>query len=206
MEALTAMNLTDFQCLFADLAPAGCYVALRVGFYAPEAEMNLFSKDWIDHYTLSGHALADPFLLWCQKNSGYARWSDFESLGSTKVMNDYRSFGFRFGGVFSIWGSPSSPKRSLGIFARNDREFHAFEMNEISETLTKIHDYKQTSLTKSQLEALRLYSRGTLQKQIAHELNISLPAVKARLRSAAIRLEVKTLREALHIAASRGLL
>ncbi|KFE35659.1 helix-turn-helix transcriptional regulator [Thioclava atlantica] len=200
------MNLSDFQSLFAELAPAGCYVALRVGFYAPEAELNLFPAEWIDHYTLSGHALADPLLRWCQENAGYARWRDIDGLAATRVMRDYQSFGYTFGSVVSIRGTLSMPKRSLGIFARSDRDLLDSEMEEIQKSLSRIHAYEPKALTDAQLEALQLYSRGYLQKEIAYKLQISVGAVKARLRGGADRLEARTLREAAHIAASRGLL
>lgn len=206
MEQPFVMNFKDYRRRFADLAPAGCYVALRVGFYAPEAELNSFSSDWIDHYTLSGHALADPLLLWCHQNEGYARWSDITGLGIADVLHDYRSFGYRFGSVVSIPATVSMRRRSLGIFARSDREFHALEMDEINEALQKMHTYAPNPMTKAQLEALRLYSQGYLQKEIAYTLKISVGAVKARLRGGADRLEVKSPREAALLAVSRGLL
>ena len=200
------MNLEYYQTRLADLSPAGCYVALRVGFYAPEIELNLFSKEWIDHYTFSGHALADPLLLWCHQNEGSARWSEIIDLGSSDILQDYQSFGYRFGSVTSVPGTLSMPKRSLGIFARTDREPLETEMSEIDEILYELHSNKPAQLTQAQLDALRLYSKGYLQKQIAHELSISVSAVKARLRSGADRLKASTLREAASIAANRGLL
>ncbi len=200
------MKLKNYQSQLADLAPAGCYVALRVGFYAPESELNLFSNDWIDHYTLSGHALSDPLLLWCQRNEGFTRWSDIDNFGPADILRDYRSFGYRFGSVVSIPATPSMRKRSLGIFARADREPFEMEMHKIRKILYELHSYEPKPVTKAQLDALRLYSQGFLQKQIAHELKISVSAVKARLRGGADRLEVKTPREAALLAASRGLL
>ena len=206
MELPTAMNLEDYQSRLADLSPAGCYVALRVGFYAPEVELNLFAADWVDHYTLSGYALADPLLLWCYQNEGYARWSAVTDPGRSDVLGEYQSFGYRFGSVISIRGTLAMQKRSLGIFARDDREPLEAEMDEINRIIHKLHTYESVQLTQAQLEALRLYSKGYLQKQIAHELNISVSAVKARLRSAADRLEASTLREAALIGANRGIL
>lgn len=206
MELQTVMNFKDFRTRLTELAPAGCYVALRVGFYAPEAELNLFSADWIDHYTLSGHALSDPLLLWCHKNDGYARWSDIQGLDFANVLQDYWSYGYNFGCVVSIRGATPLRKRSIGIFARRDRDPDQMEMDEIKAILHKLHSYEPRPLTKAQLEALRLYSQGLLYKQIAHALKISVGAVKARLRGGADRLEVGTPREAALIAASRGLL
>ncbi|OOY06701.1 autoinducer binding domain-containing protein [Thioclava sp. F28-4] len=206
MEDRNDTMLSDFQSLFAERAPAGCYIALRAGFFAPEAELNLFPADWINHYTFSGLALADPLLRWCQENSGYARWKDIDSFVGTDFMRDYRKFGFEFGSVVSIHGTEEMPKRSLGIFARADRELHVSEMEEIETVLARIHAAEPEMPTEAQMQALQLYSKGYLHKQVAHELQLSVGGVKARLRGAADRLGAKTLREAASIAASRGLL
>lgn len=200
------MILDNYRKHLADLSPAGCYVALRAGFYAPEDELNSFSKEWINHYTLFGHALADPLLSWCHQNEGYARWSDITNPDRSDVMRDYQSFEYKFGSVVSIHGTLSIKKRSLGIFARSDRQPLETEMDKIEQILQKLHLYEPAQLTTAQVEALRLYSKGYLQKQIAHELNVSVSAVKARLRGGADRLKVSTLREAALIASNRGLL
>lgn len=200
------MRLENFRDQFANLAPAGCYIALRVGFYAPQDEINLFPSKWIDHYTLSGLALIDPLMRWCQKNAGSTRWSDIEGLGMADVLGDYRSFGLGFGSVVSIPGTSAQPKRSLGIFARSDREPDSAEMAEMKTLLYKLHTHEARQPTKAQLEALRLYAQGKLQKQIANELGISVGAVKCRLKGGAERLEVRTPVEAAFVAARRGLL
>lgn len=197
------MRLEDFRNPFEKLAPAGCYVALRVGFYAPEDEMNLFPAKWIDHYTLSGLALVDPLLRWCQKNEGFARWSDIEG---TQTLKDYLAFGFNFGCVVSIFGTPSQPKRSLGIFARGDREPETDEVAELNRLLHGLHTHETRKPTKAQLAALRLFAQGLPQKLIANELGISIGAVKGRLRGGAERLEVRTPVEAAFLADRRGLL
>ncbi|MGO4909630.1 autoinducer binding domain-containing protein [Pseudorhodobacter sp. W20_MBD10_FR17] len=197
------MRIENFRSQFALLAPAGCYIALRVGFFAPEDEMNIFPTKWIDHYTLSGMALVDPLLRWCQKNEGCARWRDIEEA---QPLNEYRSFGMHFGSVVSIFGTIAKPKRSLGIFARNDRDLDEAEMAELGRLLRGLHAHETRKPTKSQLEALRLFAQGLPQKQIAHELGISIGAVKGRLRGGAERLEVRTPVEAAFLADRRGLL
>ncbi|MBU2359375.1 MAG: autoinducer binding domain-containing protein [Alphaproteobacteria bacterium] len=165
----------------------------------------MFAPDWVDHYTLSGHALSDPLLRWCQKSEGIVRWSDVECPYTSDVLLDYKAYGYRYGTVVSIRGTSTQPKGSLGVFARKEREPSDAEMAEIRRIISELHADEPRQMTKAQLEALRLYAQGFLQKQIAHELNISVGAVKARLRGGADRLNVKTSREAALIAASRGL-
>lgn len=199
------MILSDFTNEFSELAPAGCYVALKAGFYAPEAELNLFPADWTEHYTRAGLALSDPLMRWCLNNSGHARWRDIKSFTGTHFMRDYRSFGLEFGCAVSIHGTEKMPKRSLGIFSRSDREFLDSELEKLELLLLRIHTYQPKVPTAAQLEALELYSKGYLQKQIAHELQLSIGGAKARLRGAAARLGARSLRDAARIAASRGL-
>ncbi|PFG62236.1 LuxR family transcriptional regulator [Thioclava sp. ES.031] len=200
------MKPSDCKPLFAELAPEGCYVAIRVGFYAPEVEMNLFSAEWIDHYTRIGGALSDPLLHWARDNSGHAHWHEISVPGKTSILADYERFGLSHGCVVSIPGSDEVPKRSVGIFARHDRNFSASELSKLEQALKNLHEDGAKPLTGPQLEALKLYSEGYLYKQIAHTLDISQGAVKLRLKNGADRLKARSVREAAHIAASRGLL
>jgi len=199
------MKLQNCRSQLAELSPSGCYVALRLGFYSPEEELNTFARDWIDHYTLAGHALVDPLMLWCQKNDGCARWSEMEDLGVENILEDYQAFGYHYGCVVSIPGTPGMRRRSLGIFARSDREPLDAEMDQLQKIIYKLHIYEPSLPTQAQLDALRLYSQGLLQKEIACALSISVGAVKARLRGGADRLNVRTPREAAFIAISRNL-
>lgn len=205
MERSPVMKLQNCRRELTDLSPKGCYVALKLGFYSPEEELNTFSEEWINHYTLAGHALVDPLMLWCQKHGGCARWSDVGGLGVQDVLEDYQSYGYRYGCVVSILGTPSMRTRSLGIFARSDREPLDTEMDQLRKIVYQLHTYEPNLPTQAQLDALRLYSQGLLQKEIACALNISVGAVKARLRGGADRLNVRTPREAAFIAISRNL-
>jgi LuxR family transcriptional regulator len=200
------MYLEDYQNHFADLSPGGCYIALRLGFFAPEAELNLFSPDWINFYTLSGFALVDPLLRWCQQNDGAARWSEVSAHAGSDVAGHYRQYGYTYGTVISIRGTATQRKHSLGIFARRDREPMQKEMQGMRQILSDLHMYEAKLLTPAQAEALRLYAQGLTQKETADRLGVSVSAVKARLRAAADRVGVKTPVEAAFVAARRGLL
>ncbi|KEO54950.1 helix-turn-helix transcriptional regulator [Thioclava pacifica] len=200
------MKPSECKTLFSELAPAGFYVAIRVGFYSPELEMNHFSPEWIDHYTRVGGALSDPLLQWARDNAGHAHWRDIALALKSQVLNDYARFGLGHSCVVSVLGSRENPKRSVGIFARRERDFNASELAEFEAILKNLHEDSGRCLTEPQLEALRLYAKGFLYKEIAHELDISQGAVKLRLRNGADRLDARSVREAAHIAASRGLL
>ena len=61
---------------FAPLAPAGYYIAIRVGFAFPMVEHNQLPASWVREYTASGLIVHDPVMAWVYKNSGAARWSE----------------------------------------------------------------------------------------------------------------------------------
>ena len=44
------------------LAPAGHYIALRIGFAFPVEEINSLPLDWVDHYTKNRYMLFDPII------------------------------------------------------------------------------------------------------------------------------------------------
>ncbi|TMV71927.1 LuxR family transcriptional regulator [Thioclava sp. BHET1] len=200
------MRPSEYQATFSRIAPAGYYIALRLGFYAPEEEVNTFPKAWVEHYTAAGLALFDPFLQWCHANSGARRWGEIDLPDPVQVIPAYKEFGLAYGAVVSVQGTPQRPRRSFGVFARFEREFHSSELEELQDILIDLHQGAQQSLTEAQREVLRMVSSGLRQKQIAHALGISLSAVKSRLKSAADRLEAKTPAEAAYIATTKGLL
>lgn len=192
--------------MLSRLSPAGYYIALRVGFYAPERELNTFSPDWTDYYTRHGLALVDPYMQWCQRNTGVARWTAVDLPDPVSVSAAYRKFGIMFGASVAIIGSPSVPKRSFGVFARPEREFREDELALLQSALDQLHGAGVDVLTPAQAAALRLLSQGKRQKEIAALLGISISAVKARLKSASERLGASTPIEAASIAAGGGML
>ncbi len=204
------MHPVEFETAFSQLAPAGYYIALRLGFYAPTEERNTFASHWIEFYTQGGLAPFDPLMRWCQGNAGVARWSVVAEAGAQndphKVFEAYRAFGLAYGAVVSIPRSAKRPKRSFGLFAREDREMTDGELTALLDAMTALHHEAELMLTEAQAEALRLLSQGRRHKEIAQILGISISAVKARLKSAALRLEARTPVEAASIAAAKGLL
>lgn len=200
------MHPEDFDATFSKLAPAGYYLALHLGFYAPAEERNTFPGHWVDHYTHSGLAPLDPLMRWCHAHSGVARWSTVALPDPMRVIPAYHAYGFVFGAVVSIPRSDDRPRRSFGLFARADRELREEELAELHAALMELHVDDQEILTAAQAEALRLLSQGRRHKEIAHLLGISVSAVKARLKSATARLEARTPVEAASIAAVKGLL
>ena len=203
------MRLAECKEFFATLAPAGHYAALRLGFFSPEEELNTFSPDWVNHYTINGLALHDPLMRWIYSGSGARRWSELHLSDPMGVLAAYSAFGMRYGAVVCVTADEDRPRRTFGYFSRADRELTDTEISELEASLRAAHFHETEEdqpLTRAQTDALRLLSRGMRLKEIAHALGISESAVKARLKSAMARMDARTPVQAASIASQRGLL
>ncbi len=201
------MRLADFTDVFARIAPAGHYAAVRLGFFSPEEESNTFAQDWGLHYTVNGLALHDPLMRWVYSGSGARRWSELDLPDPLGVLRAYADFGMPYGTVVSVTADDARPSRTFGYFARDDRELTDAENADLEATLRALHlgeTEDAQGLTRAQAEALRLLSRGMRLKQIAFALGISESAVKARLKSAVARMDARTPAQAASLAAERG--
>lgn len=201
------MRLADFTDVFARIAPAGHYAAVRLGFFSPEEESNYFAADWVHHYTINGLALHDPLMRWVYSGSGACRWSELNIPDPMRVMASYAEFGMPHGAVVSVSADDMRPSRTFGYFARNDRELTDTEIGDLEATLRALHRGEADpgqGLTRAQAEALRLLARGLRLKEIAFALGISESAVKARLKSAVARMDARTPAQAASLAAEKG--
>jgi LuxR family transcriptional regulator len=92
-----------------------------------------------------------------------------------------------------------SGSRSVGGFARSDREFTNGEIDAITHVMTQLHEKAAppASLTPAQQHALRLVAEGHRYAETADRLRISQSALKARLKAARQRLKARTTAEAI---------
>ncbi|MDO9526200.1 MAG: LuxR C-terminal-related transcriptional regulator, partial [Gemmobacter sp.] len=188
------------------LAPSGFYLALRVGFYTPSQEMNTFPDAWIEFYTSRALAIEDPYLRWTQIGDGIRPWSALSSERTNLVQQAYRDFGLLYGATGCIPPDPERRTRSYGLFARQDRDFLPEELEELMQILRSLHSGDTRALTQAQIEVLRMMAQGHTQKVISHELGISVSAIKERLKGAARKLDTKSTRQTLTVAAELGLI
>lgn len=190
------------------LAPAGFYIALRVGFTFPSEEMNHLPDDWVDFYTRNGLVLHDPVMKWIYSNTGVVRWSELTLPDPAEVKTSAQRYGLTFGAATSALSPSDQGRRSYGIFFRADREFEPLELASLQTIVLQLHSVQgqDLSLTAAEIEALKLQSSGMRLKQIAAALGISESAVKARLKNAKRKLGAKTPSQAASIAAARRLL
>ncbi len=193
---------------FAALAPAGYYVALRIGFAFPLAEHNALPAAWIDHYTRNSYMVFDPVMQWVYRNFGTVRWSEIELPDPYRVLSEAAQHGLRYGVAISLDDPGPKGQRSFGSFARSDRQFTDDEIATLRERLQWLHVAMAppTNLTKAELEALRMVKDGLLVKEIANRLGVSEGAVKQRLKNAKLKLGAKTGSQAVSAATGYGLI
>lgn len=189
-------------------APAGFYVACRIGFAAPLEEFNSYPKKWIELYTSRGYMLFDPIVRWAYENTGHSRWSELTVADDRGVMCAAHDHGLIFGVVASFRDDDSEGQRTIGSFARSDREFEDAEIALLYNDLIGLHHSNRPpdNLTQAEIEVLALLKRGLLMKEIAAKLGVSESAIKARLKNAKLKLVAKTNTHAASIATNFGLI
>jgi LuxR family transcriptional regulator, quorum-sensing system regulator SdiA len=176
------------------LAPAGYYIAIRVGFAFPLVEQNGLPEAWIREYTVSGLGVHDPAMAWVYRNQGYVRTSDLAADDGQGVLELGKYHGLNFGAAVSCIDDDGGGQRSFGFFFRSDREFSTAELEHIYYSLVTDHraHARPKNLTEAELETLNLVKNGLLMKEIASALGVSESAVKQRLRNARLKLKAKT--------------
>jgi LuxR family transcriptional regulator, quorum-sensing system regulator SdiA len=190
------------------LAPAGYYLAIRVGFAFPMEEINALPPQWVEHYTRHRFMLSDPVIRWIYANSGAVRWSEIGLDDPRGVLVQAREFGLHHGVAVSVIDQTGEGQRSFGSFARSDRPFDDDEITLLTAFVRRVHQDKAPpeNLTEAELEALRMVKEGLRLKQIAHNLGVSEGAVKQRLKNAKLKLGAATGAQAATRASDFGLI
>ena len=193
---------------FEALAPAGYYLAVRVGFAFPEFEYNGLPRAWVLWYTRSGLIMHDPVMRWIYENNGAVRWSDIDIADGRGVLAQAAEYGLRFGAAVCLSGEESHGLRSFATFCRSDREISDDELDDLTGLFRTLHQdlSPPDDITDAEIEALRLVQEGLLLKEAAYRLGISEGAVKQRLRSAKSKLNARTNTQAVSKAATFGLI
>ncbi|MGL4319807.1 MAG: LuxR C-terminal-related transcriptional regulator [Paracoccaceae bacterium] len=200
-------RLNDYTDNIQRMAPAGFYLALRVGFTFPEEELNRLPYLWVEHYTRHGLVVHDPLMKWVYAHQGVARWSDLDIPDPREVRQAAYAHGLLFGAVASASSVAEKGKRSYGLFFRADRDFNDGDLESLQSLLETLHSgtKMERNLTANEIEALKLLASGLRLQQIADRLGISESAVKARLNNAKAKLGARTASQAASLAASRRL-
>lgn len=191
-----------------ELAPAGYYLALRIGFAFPVEEVNALPTEWIEHYTKNGLMLFDPVMRWAYGTTGSKRWSEMDLDDPRKVLGQAQTFGLRYGVAVSVFDGNAAGQRSIGSFSRSDREFFDLEIELLLAFVKRRHAElaPPTNVTMAELEALGMVRDGKRLKEIAFDLGVTEGAVKQRLKNAKVKLGAKTSTQAAAMANQYGLI
>lgn len=184
------------------LAPAGYYIALRIGLAFPMEEINAFPSKWIDHYTKNRLMLHDPVMHWAYTNAGVLRWSELKDRDTRGVLNMSAAFGLKYGVSISVFDERLSVERSIASFTRSDREYTDLEINLLQVYVKRRHLElaPPSNLTLAELEALTMVKDGLHLKTIAHELGVTEGAIKQRLKKSKLKLGAATSTQAASLA------
>lgn len=198
----------DIRRAFADLAPAGYFVALRIGFLFPQVEVNALPAGWVERYNREGYMPQDPLIRWLHAGEGVVRWSETGLDDPRGVLADAARQGLRFGLAVALVEDGADPRRSLGTFARSDREYTDAEMAEVRARFAALAAAARppAALTQAEAEALSMVRDGLLIKEIAVILGVTEGAIKQRLKGARLKLRAKTGSHAVSVAAATGLI
>lgn len=189
------------------IAPAGYYIALRVGFASPVEEINRLRSDWVQHYTRQRFMLFDPVVRWVHAHTGIKSWAELTDDDPRGILGQAQTFGMRYGVAVSVFDDNPAGHRSFGYFARSDRDFTPDEAQQLFAFVAKRHDEMAppTNLTVAEIEALRLVKEGLRLKEVAHQLGVSEGAIKQRIKNAKAKLNANTSSQAATIAAQHGI-
>jgi len=200
-----AMSIDLGLARLGRLAPAGYALGLHVRFASAHIMVQTYDPTWVERYTEQGHMLSDPVVAWGFSQEGACRWSALGMPDPNNILGQGMEFGLNYGVAVSH-GTLAS--RTIGGFARSDREFTDIEIEQIHETVVLLHKESTPpeGLTSAQRHALRLVATGSRHAEAAAILGISESALKARLKSARERLFARTTAEAVQRAQEYKLL
>jgi len=178
------------------LAPQGYALGLHIRFASAHIMVQTYEPAWIEIYTSRGYMLCDPLVSWGFSTEGSIRWSALSFPDPHNVLGQAAAFGLKFG--IAVSEGPTS-SRSIGGFAREDREFTDAEIATIVDLVRVLHreSTPQERLTGPQVAALRLIAKGFRYAEAAAQLGISESALKARLKTARDKLLCRTTAEAI---------
>lgn len=117
-------------------SPSGFAIALHIRFTTPRYMFQTYAKRWLDQYNSMGMIRDDPVVRWGMQNTGRIRWVDLEAMDEMGVMERAKDFGLMNGVAIAFVISDS---RSIGGFARADRDYNDAEIEELEDLLIQLH-------------------------------------------------------------------
>lgn len=120
-----------------EIAPAGFAIALHIRFTSPAFMFQTYPRAWIEEYSRDGLLAYDPTVAWAFSGEGHVQWSDLVPQDKAGVLGRAAAHDIRHGLTVSVVRQGS---RSLGGFARPDREFTPEEASTLEAAVGQLHD------------------------------------------------------------------
>ncbi|WP_458790257.1 autoinducer binding domain-containing protein [Yoonia sp. MH D7] len=119
-----------------ETATGGFALAFHVRFTTPTFLFQTYPKDWLDYYSQKGLVMSDPTVAWGFENSGVISWADLRAEDTGAVLEKAAEFGLVYGATCAM---QSDDSRSIGSFARADRDFTPQERDMLNDKLQILH-------------------------------------------------------------------
>lgn len=124
-----------------ELAPAGYAIGLQIEYTTPKFMFQTYSKAWLDVYAEKGLLMSDPTVAWGFEHVGHTRWSELRDNDPAGVLALAKEHGMAFGLQCACETAEIGDGiRSVGGFARGDRDFTDQEVDDISQRFNALHD------------------------------------------------------------------
>lgn len=199
---MTAVEQAELANI-ASLAPAGYFIGLRIRAGGADKLFNTYPRKWRLRYGRMSYLLRDPTLAWGYTHTGVIHWEELAGLDTGGIFSDALNYGLAYGVTVAVGPVDA---RTIGSLARNDRRVSEDEAAAFHTSLTRLHRYSVVPVTAKEQHAIRLIAEGRTYAIAAHELGISITALRARLTSARKRLGADTISDLVQVARSRSLL
>ena len=139
------------------LSPKGFAIAYQIQLTTPGYLFQNYSEAWNKYYSENGMVMSDPTVLWGFENEGIVLWSALGDLDHKNMMGKAAKFGLRYG---VTWAHSTGDSRSIGSFARDDREFVPEEITELVKLATQIHDLTLDRTRLSDRDMMQILDAG----------------------------------------------
>lgn len=118
-------------------SPAGFALGLHIEYTTPRFMFQTYPKKWLEIYSARGLLVHDPVVMWGFEHAGAIRWRDLLDEDDRGVMAEARRYGMTHGVTIAIH---SGKFRSIGGFARSDRDYFDVEIDELKALVWRLHD------------------------------------------------------------------
>lgn len=131
-----AVHLAALLDGLAARAPAGFALGLHIRFTSPTYLFQTYPLAWQEYYSANGLVMRDPIVAWGMTQEGSTRWSALADEDLSGVLTAAADHGLCYGASVAVVDGGS---RSVGGFARADREFTDGEIAALEGAVSTLH-------------------------------------------------------------------